>query len=210
MTELYSESVERSILGAILLDNELFFEAEQEIRAADFALDSHRLIYQRIADAIRSGNAIDPVILIGNLGPALQSVGGAAYVSDLTSGIIRRPPLKRYLGVLREKSLLRSLRGLGESITAGAEDAGADADRLMGDAESRLLELRAGASSEGDTLLAHAVVPFLDRFEREHERTGDLLGLPIGIASIDTATRGFQEGEITQLARAPAWANRRS
>jgi replicative DNA helicase len=201
MTELFNESIERTILGSILLDNEVFFEAEQEIRAEDFALSSHRVIYRQMADMIRAGNAVDPVIQIAHFinRQEVHDLGGAAYISSLTDGVSKRAPIKRYLGILKEKSTLRSLRGLGRSIAAGAEDASATAEGLLGDAESRLLELRAGSSQDGDTLLSSAVVPFLDRLAKEHTRTGDLLGLPTGIASIDAITRGFQDGEVTQF-----------
>ncbi len=43
---------ERSILGAILLDNLAFNEAAEKIRAEDFSLDSHRRIYTRMAELI--------------------------------------------------------------------------------------------------------------------------------------------------------------
>ena len=38
---------ERSILGAILLDNLAFNQAAEHLKAEDFLLDSHRRIYSR-------------------------------------------------------------------------------------------------------------------------------------------------------------------
>ena len=36
---------ERTILGAILLDNAAFYDASDKLRVEDFSLDSHRRIY---------------------------------------------------------------------------------------------------------------------------------------------------------------------
>ena len=47
-----SVEAERSILGAILLDNHSYNEAAEKLRAEDFSLDSHRRIYSRMSELI--------------------------------------------------------------------------------------------------------------------------------------------------------------
>ena len=58
---------ERTILGAILLDNEAFAQAEEHLRPADFSLDSHRRIFQRMADLMHQFRAVDIVTLANEL-----------------------------------------------------------------------------------------------------------------------------------------------
>ncbi len=41
---------ERSILGAILLDNLPYNQAAESLKPDDFSLDSHRRIYSRMVD----------------------------------------------------------------------------------------------------------------------------------------------------------------
>jgi replicative DNA helicase len=45
---------ERSILGAILLDNLAYNQAAEHLRPDDFSLDSHRRIYSRMVDLAES------------------------------------------------------------------------------------------------------------------------------------------------------------
>ena len=45
---------ERSILGAILLDNLSYNQAAEHLRPEDFSLDSHRRIYARMIDLAES------------------------------------------------------------------------------------------------------------------------------------------------------------
>ncbi len=45
---------ERSILGAILLDNFAYNQAAEHLRIEDFSLDSHRRIYTRMVDLAES------------------------------------------------------------------------------------------------------------------------------------------------------------
>jgi replicative DNA helicase len=58
---------ERSILGAILLDNTLQNEALSTLKADHFFLDAHRRIYQRIADLSETNRPIDIVTLTEEL-----------------------------------------------------------------------------------------------------------------------------------------------
>ena len=63
-----SIDAERSILGAILLDNFAFHQASsQSLQAEDFSLDSHRRIYGRMRELGDQGRAIDLITLAEEL-----------------------------------------------------------------------------------------------------------------------------------------------
>ena len=50
---------ERSILGAILLDNFSYNQAAEHLKPEDFSLDSHRRIYARMMELAESSRPID-------------------------------------------------------------------------------------------------------------------------------------------------------
>src|ERR1039458_6569491 len=56
-----SVDIERSILGAILLDNKAYSEASGELRPEDFSLDSHRRIWLRMVELAESSWPIDMI-----------------------------------------------------------------------------------------------------------------------------------------------------
>ena len=68
---------ERSILGAILLDNMAYNEAAENLRPDDFSLDSHRRIYSRMMDLMESSRPIDIITLVEELERKreLQAIG---------------------------------------------------------------------------------------------------------------------------------------
>src|SRR3954470_23267094 len=80
---------ERSILGAILLDNFAYNQAAEHLRIEDFSLDSHRRIYSRMVDLAESSRPIDMITLIEELDRRkdLQPIGDVAYVSSLVEGV---------------------------------------------------------------------------------------------------------------------------
>ncbi len=102
---------EKTILGAILLDNASHAEASERLEPEDFSLDSHRRIYQRMSELINAERAVDIVTLANELArnKEVESVGGVAYLASLTEGLPRRPVIEEYIRIVKDKSLLRKL-----------------------------------------------------------------------------------------------------
>lgn len=93
--------IERSILGAILLDGCLYEQAA-DLRPDDFSLDSHRRIFERMGDLAATGRPIDTLTLVEELElhKELKVVGDVAYVSGLTDGLPERPSIQHYVKML--------------------------------------------------------------------------------------------------------------
>src|SRR5215469_10435183 len=87
---------ERSILGAIILNNSAYFEAAQHLKPDDFSLESHRRIYRRMADSSRP---IDMITLVEELERhrELAAIGDAGYVASLVDGVPDRPSIAHYI-----------------------------------------------------------------------------------------------------------------
>src|SRR5690348_5357963 len=106
-----SPEAERSILGAILLDNLAYNQAAEHLRPDDFSLDSHRRIYSRMVDLAESSRPIDMITLIEELErrKELEAIGDVGYVSGLVDGVPDRPSIEHYIRIVRDKALLRGL-----------------------------------------------------------------------------------------------------
>src|SRR3990170_5863097 len=76
---------ERSVLGAILLDNSAYNQAAELLKPEDFYLDSHRRLFLRITEMADQSLPIDLVTLSEELmrNSELELIGGASYVSLL-------------------------------------------------------------------------------------------------------------------------------
>jgi len=117
---------ERTILGAILLDNMAHAEAAEKLEPEDFSLDSHRRIYLRMSELMDSQRAVDIVTLANELSrfKEVESVGGVAYLASLTEGLPRRPVIEEYIRIVKDKSLLRKLMGICSLAIARAAEQG--------------------------------------------------------------------------------------
>jgi replicative DNA helicase len=198
-TELGSVHAERTILGAILLENSAFYEAGQELRIDELYVDSHRRIYACISRLINRGSAADITTVPEELRATreLDTVGGRGYILDVTEGIPRNYSISSYVRLVKETASLREMRALGDDLTNAAEASGGTTEELIDRVERRLLEIRAGRDTSLGTAAGDEVAPLLKRMLEEKNRTSDLLGLPSGVSGLDLMTRGYQPGEIT-------------
>jgi replicative DNA helicase len=197
---------EKTILGAILLDNAAHAEAAEHIKPDDFSLDSHRRIFLRMSELIDTGRTVDIVTLSNELSryKEVEAVGGVAYLASLTEGLPRRPVIEDYIRIVKDKSLLRRLMGICSAAIAKAADQSQDAIGVLDETESQLLE----ASQSGLTLGLQPIdVIVRDSFgsiDNLYTHSRDITGLATGFTDFDRMTSGLQKGELIIIAARPS------
>src|ERR1700680_5143578 len=97
---------ERSILGAILLDNHALNTAVEKLRSEDFFLPQHRHIFDGMVQLGEKQQAIDTVTLMEDLSRTgrLEAAGGVPYLSQLADGLPRVTNVEHYARSVTEKA----------------------------------------------------------------------------------------------------------
>ena len=187
---------ERTILGAILLDNAAHFEAAARLNSDDFALDSHRRIYLRMTELMSAQRAVDIVTLANELNSKheIALIGGVAYLASLTEGLPRRPVIEEYIRIVKDKSLLRRLMGICSSAIARAADQSESALEVVSETADKLSSIEA-SSLGGEDL--ESVGQWLEKNDVFAQREP---GIMTGIDQYDDLTYGLHPGELTLIA----------
>jgi hypothetical protein len=135
---------EKTILGAVLLDNQALKEISITLEADDYSLDSHRRIWLRMADLYAAGRTIDIVTLSEELSKhkEIESIGGVAYLASLTEGLPRRPVIDEYIRIVADKGISRKIMLICSSITARAADQSETAAQTLSVLEAQLVQLK--------------------------------------------------------------------
>jgi replicative DNA helicase len=197
---------EKTILGAILLDNAAHAEAAEHIKPDDFSLDSHRRIFLRMSELIDMGRAVDIVTLSNELSryKEVEAVGGVAYLASLTEGLPRRPVIEDYIRIVKDKSLLRRLMGICSAAIAKAADQSQDAIGVLDETESQLLEVSQSGLSQGLQRIDEVVRGSFGSIDNLYNHRGDITGLETGFTDFDRMTSGLQKGELIIIAARPS------
>jgi replicative DNA helicase len=199
-----SIDAERSILGAVLLDNAAYYETDR-VTYDDFALDSHRRVFAAMAALIADGRIVDVVTLSEHLDSKheIDAIGGRAYLFSLTEGLPRRISIGEYVRIVKDKSQLRRTINVCANAITLAADQGTTADELLTDTDIRLLEIAADNLSAPETMAVSASNEFLLlREERANRNT--VRAVASGIETLDDGLGGgWAEGELAICAGKP-------
>jgi replicative DNA helicase len=200
---LYAEHAEKTILGAMLLEDSAFIEADT-LEPSDMYLDSHRKLLT-VMRTMRAGDAaVDLVTLCEELNRRheMDAVGGIGYVNDLTYGIPRKLNIHSYVKVVKEKAALRSVISLCNVAIARAED-GQSSLEILGDLQSGALAYQAVSDELRAQHISELVVPFWNEITLQMAATNKVLGIPTGISELDESTSGWRDGELTFVGAKP-------
>jgi replicative DNA helicase len=197
---------EKSVLGAVLVNNEAFNHAAELIDARDFFRDAHRRIFERMVALSERGDAIDLVTLKEELARAgeLEEVGGPAYVASLADGVPRSANVEHYARIVKEKSTLRNLIHSANRILATAYQAEDDADLILDDAEKAIFEIAEDRVRAGFTPLRDLVQSSFATIEKLQQHKGMVTGVPTGFVDLDEMTSGLQPSDLVLVAARPS------
>jgi replicative DNA helicase len=197
---------ERSILGAILLDNSVCNQAMEMMRRDDFFLDSHRRLFDKMILLSERGSSIDLVTLSEELRRAneFEQVGGATYIASLIDGVPRTDTIEPYVKIVKSKGILRKLITASNQIIARAFDEEDDPEVILDQAEQLIFQIaedriRAGFQHIGDVAQRR-----LEQIEQMSGRTEMITGVPTGFTDFDQMTSGLQPQELIIIAARPS------
>lgn len=198
---------ERSLLGAILVNNQAFELAVQVITADDFYRDAHRRIFTAMTRVIEDRRSDadfvtlkEELLRVGDL----DEVGGPAYVSSLADGVPRTTNVRYYAGIVKEKAMLRALIFAANKILTDAYAAEDSPAELVQRADKLLLDVQRATISNRMEDVRGAVPRLMAELEYRTAHRGELLGLPTGFSSLDALTLGWLPGDLDIIAARPS------
>lgn len=197
---------ERSILGAILLDNLAYNQAAEHLKPEDFLLDSHRRIYTRMVDLAESARAIDQITLAEELSRngEFESIGGYAYISGLLDGVPDRPSIEHYIRIVRDKALLRGLIHTATAAIARASEQSDPAEDILNDAEAQIFQLSEKRIGRGFMGVQEIIKESFGSIDALLQRGRRITGLETHYVDLDEKTSGLQKSDLIIIAGRPS------
>jgi len=197
---------ERSILGAIMLDNLAYNEAAEHLKPEDFSLDSHRRIFSRMVDLAESSRPIDMITLVEELDrrKELEAIGDVGYVSGLVDGVPDRPSIEHYIKIVRDKALLRGLIHAANAAITRASDQSDPAEEILNDAEAAIFQLSEKRIGRGFMGVQDIVKESFGSVDALLQRGQRITGLATHYTDLDEMTSGFQRADLIIIAARPS------
>ncbi len=197
---------ERSVLGAILIDNGMFDTAIEVIRPEAFFRDAHRRLFEKMIALAERRDPIDPLTLTEELARSgeLEEVGGPAYITSLVDGVPRATNVEYYAKIVKEKATLRNLIFSANKILSSAYEADQEADLILDEAESAIFSVAEDRIKQGFVPMRDLVRDSFPKIERLFEHKSFITGVGTHLPDLDRMTRGFQPGDLVIVAARPS------
>ncbi|HAU30411.1 TPA: replicative DNA helicase [Candidatus Dependentiae bacterium] len=198
---------ERSVLGAVLLNDAAFAPLSEVLVADDFYSPAHRLIFAVMSGLVERQMRIDTISLQDELSKKnqLEQIGGVVYLLSLQDDLTAVGLVEQHARLIKEKSVLRQLIGSATSIitTCYAQD-NREIDAVLDEAERTIFAISNKRAAAGfiqlDIWLKRA---FQQLSEVKMQRSG-VTGIPSGYRKLDEMTSGFQKSDFLVLAARPS------
>jgi replicative DNA helicase len=197
---------ERSILGAILLDNAVCNQAIEMMRREDFFLDSHRRIFDKMVALTERGMPIDLITLSDELRRAaeFEQIGGATYIASLIDGVPRTDTIEHYAKIVKSKCQLRRLITASNQIIASCFDEEDDPDVIIDRAEQMIFQIAEDRVRQGFQYIGEVAQRRLEQIEQMAGRPEMITGVPTGFTDFDQMTSGLQRQDLIIIAARPS------
>ena len=196
---------ERSILGAILLDDKAMLTVFETLRSQDFYLESHRRVFEKMLQLMNNSRPIDIVTLKEELQRAneLESVGGAAYLASLTDGLPRAMNIEHYARIIKEKSTLRRLIQVSNETMARSYQDEESAEEVLQHMEKAIFDIAGQQFRTGFSPIPPIVSDVFKQIEELSNRKAPVTGLESGFVDLDRMTAGLHPSDLVIVAARP-------
>ncbi len=204
-----SIETEQALLGAILINNESYFEASGIIDADHFYEPLHAKIFKTIGSLIDKGRVATPLNIATYLDgdPVLAEVGGPNYLAGLAAAAASTINVRDYAHTVFDLAVRRGLIDVGSEMITRARDAGLEDEpsAQIVDAEQALYAIaEKGKYGAGATDFARALETALTMADAAFKRDGHLSGTATEFTDLDRKLGGLQKSDLLILAGRPA------
>lgn len=197
---------EKSLLGAVLIDEEVLEDAAEITHAHDFYDKNHGLIFAGMMRLFEKHKPVDLLTLTDELKrkDELEMVGGSAYLTELTNYVPTAAHASAYAEMVAQTAVRRRLIKASGDISELGYDESTTTQELLEKAEAELFSVSDQSTKQDLVSLESILTDSFDRIEELSKNKGSLRGVRTGYRDLDNMTAGLQKSDLIILAARPA------
>lgn len=206
----HSIEAEQAVLGCLMLNPNLWENVTQNLHNTDFYRKEHILIFNTMFDLILEQKPIDIITISEQLEikNILKSVGGLAYLGELTACVSNINNITIYIEIIKRKSKLRQLITIGTDIINYCYTPGEKTlTELLYKTEYKLqkiIEIKKKNTTTNPVSLAKIFKRTIRTIDKLAETKNSITGLPTGFLKLDLLTSGLQPANLIVIAGRPS------
>ena len=199
-----SVEAEQAVLGCMLIDPEAVSRVLHILNEKSFYNSSHSYVYTAIANLFEKNQTIDNITVTDELNKIgkLEEIGGAYFITGLSSDAPTASNVEYYARIVKEKEILRSIIQSAVQMSAQAYESTEDATIILDQAEQVLFNLSQDAERGRFKSIEPILHDVLDNWGSR--KKGALTGIPTGYYELDNLLSGMQKSDLIICAGRPS------
>ena len=197
---------EKSLLGAVLIDEDVLADVSEIVKPKDFYDKNHQMIFDGMMRLYEKHSPVDMLTLTDELKrkDQLDVIGGSSYLSELTNYVPTAAHAEAYAKMVAQKAVRRRLIKASGEISEMGYDENADIQELLSKAEAELFNVSDQSLKQDLVSIENVLTESFDRMEELHQNKGSIRGVRTGYRDLDNMTAGLQRSDLIILAARPA------
>ena len=197
---------EKSLLGAVLIDEETLADITEHVSTRDFYDKRHAAIFGGMTRLYERHKPVDLLTLTDELmkKDELDAIGGSAYLTELTNYVPTAAHAETYAEMVAQKAVRRRLIKASSEISELGFNEDTTTQELLERAEAELFSVSDQSLKQDLVSIETILTESFDRMEELHRNKGALRGVRTGWRDLDNMTAGLQRSDLIILAARPA------
>lgn len=203
----HSMEAERSVLGAILVNNGAIHNVvDSGLEARDFYRDAHQKIFEVLLALSERGEPVDLITLTSVLKDRgwYDLIGGTGTLTQLFEDQFAPGNVNHYAKIVRDKALLRRMIDATAQIAGTAFEGVEDIEAYLDDAEKMVFSVSDEKLTKGFSSMQEILVQNMHTIEENAQKKQFVTGLSTGFTDFDRLTSGLHAGQLIIIAGRPA------
>ena len=201
----HSAVAEQAVLGSALIDERCIPNIIEHLRPEDFYLRQNRELFETICSMFNYSETIDPITVLEKMkqNGVYDENTSYDYIRQLMMTTPSAANVEEYIGIVRDKALLRQVAETAGAITGIVQEGTATAQEALEAAEQRIFAIRRGRASQGLEHISSVIYSLYDRLSELAASDSAVPGLSTGFADVDAAIAGLNRSDLILLAARP-------
>lgn len=201
----HNRQAEEAVLGAVLINPDVYYEVAQFLEPEDFYIVRNRWIWEAFNHLHESRIPIDFLMVCEDLEKQgrLGEVGGPAYLMALTNQTPTSLHAEAYGRIVEEQSIRRRMLGAANSLAQLAYDQHHTVDTVLDEAEKSIFGISERRIRHDLQPIQRVLSDVYDRVDSLSQRGEDIYGVPTGLYDLDRLLGGLQKSDLLIIAGRP-------
>ena len=201
----HSREAEEAVVGAVLINPEVYYDVAQFLSADDFYIHRHKWIWEAFTRLHEQRIPVDMLTLAEELDKVgqLAEIGGPAYLTALINQVPSSLNAESYGRIVEGHAIRRKMINAANQIAALAYNEETVVDTVMDEAEKAVFNVSERRLKHDLAPISSVLSDYYDRIDELAKRPDEFFGVPTGFIDLDRMLSGLQPSDLLIIAGRP-------